>query len=529
MLGLIFDSPLWMVVPIVAPLVAGLIAFVWNQRLGAWLCLLAASISLVASICLTARVASFGTCFYVMGGWEAPIGIVLRADGLSCMMLLLCSMIGVLVSIYSLDYFDFGLKSSKSGRIPSGEMFWPLWMLLLSALSGLFVSGDIFNLYVTLELMTLTAVGLIALAEGAATIQAAMRYLFAALTGSMLYFLAVSVLYGKFGLLDLRLLSMAIESEGSVSDPALKTALLLMMVGLMLKSALFPFHFWLAPAHSAAPAPASAILSGLVVKGSFYILLRFWFELCPSALALHVGWIPAVLGSIAIVWGSIQAIFAERLKLLVAYSTVAQIGYLFLVFSLARPDAASAFGPWAGCLFLAVSHALAKGAMFLSAGVILKTAKQDRIQDLPKVAARLPLTFFTMGLASVALMGLPPSGSFVGKWMMLNGAFETKQYGYAVVIMLGGLLAAIYLYRVLEAAFTKPVADGPVLEDPDAASNAIPKRVWRMELAALLLSLLSLLLGIAPRPVLDLLHVGAPLSVEAVSLEAQPSEGRHGN
>jgi multicomponent Na+:H+ antiporter subunit D len=527
-LGLSFEDPLWMVVPIVAPLAAGLIAFVCNQRLGPWGCLLSTILCFVASCCLTARVATLGTSVYAMGNWEAPIGIVLRADGLSCVMLLTSSLIAVIVSIYSLDYFRIRPSSAKPFLMPTAAMFWPLWMLLLSALNALFLSGDIFNLYVTLELMTLTAVGLIALAEGAATIQAAMRYLFAALTGSMFYFLAVSVLYGKFGLLDLRLLAMAVESESSAAEPALQTALMLMMVGLMLKSALFPFHFWLAPAHSAAPAPASAVLSGLVVKGSFYILLRFWFELCPPALTFQAGWIPAGLGSIAIIWGSIQAIFAERLKLLVAYSTVAQIGYLFLVFSLARSSAPAGFEPWAGCLLIAVSHALAKGAMFLAAGVILKTAKQDRIADLPEVAPRLPLTFFAMGMASVALMGLPPSGSFMGKWMMLVGALETKQYGYAAVMILGGLLAAVYLFRVLQAAFAEPAADGSDPEDPHAASKVIPKRVWRMEIAALVLAVVSLLLGIAPRPVVDLLRVGSPFSVEAGMLETHSPENNDG-
>ena len=529
MLGLSLESPLWMVVPIIAPLVAGLIAFVFNQRFGPWGCLLATMLCFIASCCLAARVATMGTCLYAMGNWEAPIGIVLRADGLSCVMLLMTSLIGVVVSVYSLDYFDLRPSAAMPFLIPSGAMFWPLWMLLLSALSALFLSGDIFNLYVTLELMTLTAVGLIALAEGAVTIQAAMRYLFAALTGSMFYFLAVSVLYGEFGMLDLRLLAMAVESESSAAEPALKTALLLMMAGLMLKSALFPFHFWLAPAHSAAPAPASALLSGLVVKGSFYILLRIWFELFPSALTLQAGWIPGVLGSMAIIWGSIQAIFAERLKLLVAYSTVAQIGYLFLVFSLARPAVAAGFEPWAGCLLIAVSHALAKGAMFLSAGVILKTAKQDRIADLPEVASRLPLTFFTMGIASVALMGLPPSGSFMGKWMMLCGALETNQYGYAAVIILGGLLAAVYLFRVLQAAFATPAADGSDPEDPGAASEVIPGRVRRMEIAALVLAVLNLLLGIAPHAVVDLLRIGSPLSVEAVLLETHSPESKDGH
>lgn len=529
MLGLSLESPLWMIAPIVAPLVAGLVAFVWSQRIGPWGCLLATILCFVASCCLTARVATSGTCDYAMGNWEAPIGIVLRADGLSCVMLLMSSLIGIIVSFYSLDYFGVRPSRAKPFVIPSGAMFWPLWMLLLSALSALFLSGDIFNLYVTLELMTLTAVGLIALAEGAATIQAAMRYLFAALTGSMFYFLAVSVLYGKFGVLDLRLLAMAVESESSAAEPALKTALLLMMTGLMLKSALFPFHFWLAPAHSAAPAPASAVLSGLVVKGSFYILLRFWFELCPPALTLQAGWVPAVLGSIAIVWGSMQAIFAERLKVLVAYSTVAQIGYLFLVFSLARSGAAAGFEPWAGCLLFAVSHALAKGAMFLSAGVILKTAKQDRIADLPEVASRLPLTFFTMGIASVALMGLPPSGSFMGKWMMLCAAFETGQYGYAAVMILGGLLAAVYLFRVLQAAFTKPAAGGNDPEDSGAACGVIPGRVRRMEIAALVLAVLSLLLGVATGPVVDLLRVGSPWPVDAVAIETRFPESRDGH
>jgi len=308
---------------------------------------------------------------------------------------------------------------------------------LWAALNALFLSADIFNLYVSLELMGLAAVALVALTKGADALTGAMRYLLVSLLGSLFFLLGVALLYHSFGSVDIALLAERMEPS-----PAVWAAMGLMSAGLLLKTALFPLHFWLPPAHASAPAPVSALMSALVVKASFYILLRLWLEIFPltnAALAQFLG----LLGAAAVLWGGLQALRQTRLKLLIAYSTVAQIGYLFLAFPLA-----SIIG-WKGALYILLSHAAAKAAMFMAAGNILHFGGHDRIADLDRVVQRLPLSITAFALAGVSIMGLPPSGGFIGKWLLLEAAIRSAQWWWGIILILGGLLSAAWVFKVI--------------------------------------------------------------------------------
>jgi multicomponent Na+:H+ antiporter subunit D len=484
----IADVP-WAVWAIVLPLAAATAAFVCRRHL-AWLGVVTSLTVSATVIGLTWQVWQFGPWRYSVGGWGAPLGIDLYADGLSVLMLLMTAIIGVCVSVYAVGYFaDRSAKANDELGALHRDYFWPLWLFLWAALNALFLSGDIFNLYVTLELITLSAVGLVTLACSPMANAAALRYLLAALAGSLLYLLGVALLYASYGMLDIASLGRAMI-PGNVSAAAIA----LMTVGLALKTALFPLHFWLPPAHANAPAPVSAVLSALVVKASFYLLLRLWFDAFPAVITLNAGYLLGILGAAAIMWGSAQALVARRLKTLVAYSTVAQLGYLFLVFALATPGVTST--AWSGGALFAISHGCAKASMFLAVGNIQHAAGHDRIAEMDGIGRRLPLTLFTVALASVSLMGLPPSGAFVAKWVLLEAALETGHPWLAVVILVGGLLAAGYLFRILGQAFTPSATE---------ATLFVPRS---MEGAALALAVVALSLGLFSAPLLDLLHVG---------------------
>lgn len=506
------NSITWLIMPVTGPLALGFVAVVVGPRWGARLTLAASLTVVVSTGAITSIVWQGGPQSYPLGDWSVPLGIALYADGLTCAMLWMSAAVGSMVSVYGWGDFAESRARRRSGT-PGAEhaSFGPLWLLLWSALHGLFLSHDVFNLYVTLELLTLSAIGLVALAGTRAAVEAALRYLLAALVGSLFYLASVALLYGAYGTLDIATLHAA-----AVDDRSLKAALLLAMLGLMLKSALFPFHFWLPPAHGSAPAPVSAMLSALVVTGSFYVLLRLWFDLFPQDLVRPVALLPAMLGAAAVVWGSVQAIVAKRLKMLIAYSTVAQIGYLFLVFGLATPHLSTGRAAWSAAVLFALSHGLAKGALFLAAGTILRVAGHDRVRDLSDLSRRLPVTFFAIGAASVTMMGLPPTGAFAAKWVMLKAAFDGGHVALAVVIVAGGLLAAGYMFRVLAAAFARPDDD----DDDDAA--ALAGRTPRaLEYAALALALASLLLGLAASPVIELIEIGSPFT-QAIAGEAGP-------
>ncbi len=419
---------------------------------------------------------------YVLGGWSPPLGIALRADGLALVMILAVAVVILGIGVYARADFRTpdGVREARAPLV-----FWTLLLAIWGSLNLVFVSGDLFTLYVALELLTFAAVPLVSLDGKADTLRAALRYLLYALLGSVFYLLGAVLLYGAYGTLDIQLLS-----ERIGPDPATLAAAALMTAGLLAKTALFPMHLWLPPAHAGAPAAASAVLSGLVIKGSWFLVVRVWFDVMPGVVTAPSAELLAAFGAGAILVGNVVALRQERLKLLVAYSTVAQIGYLFLMFPLAFDAAAGALargGALTGGMLQAISHATAKAAMFMAAGLLYLSLGHDRIAGLAGAARALPVTVLAFALAGIALMGLPPSGAYAAKKLFFAAADASGQWWWETVLDVGGLLTASYVVLVLAHAF------GP------AASPVEPKkRVARVaELAALALALCSLAIGLA--------------------------------
>jgi len=439
----------------------------------------------VAAGLLLFGVATQGALHYEVGGWSAGLGIALRADGLSALLLMMTALVALAASVYASAYF-----STVSER----ARFWPLWLLLWTSLNALLLSGDLFNLYVTLELLGLSAVALASLGGKRAAVAAALRYLLVGLLGSMMFLAGVSLIYAGYGTLDLATLARVVE-PGPVAWPALA----MMTTGLLLKTALFPLHFWLPPAHASAPAPVSAVLSALVVKAAFYLVLRLWLDVFANVVTPAAANLLGVLGAGAVLWGSWRALQAERLKLLAAYSTVAQLGYLFLFFPLllAMPPGPGRELAAGGLVMLALTHGFAKAGLFLAIGIIQQRCGHDTIRELDGTAQRLPATTLAIALAGVALIGLPPSGAFLGKWQLLAGAIATGQWVWLVVTAIGSLLAAAYIFRVLGHAFGhRPYPNQPV---------TVAREEWP---ALLLAAMAALVLGLAGAPVWGLLEIG---------------------
>lgn len=452
--------------PVALPLGGALAALLWSRqrvRVG----LGAGAATLCVTVILTWHVAADGPLTLALGGWDPGLGIALRADALSLSLLLMSNLVALGAGIYASGYFNDTAKQTR---------FWPLWLLLQTALHALFLSRDLFNLYVTLELLGLSAVALAALGGGRKSVHAALRYLMLGLLGSMAFLAGVALLYAAYGTLDLVALGADLRPE-----PAAWLALILMSTGLLIKTALFPLHFWLPPAHASSPAPVSAVLSALVVKAAFYMLLRFWLDLFQPVLNPAASWLLGLLGAGAVIWGSWNALRAKRLKLLAAYSTVAQLGYLFLFFPLldALPEGAQREAAFGALVLLALTHGFAKSALFLAAGVVEQRAGHDRIADLSGTARTLPVTTFTLALAGIALIGLPPSGSFLAKWQLLSSAFASGQWLWVPVVGAGSLLAAAYVFRVLGHAFGQGEGVGRVLAR------------GRQEIPALMLALIA--------------------------------------
>jgi multicomponent Na+:H+ antiporter subunit D len=409
-------------------------------------CLLTGGLALIALF----EVAQRGTVIHILGGWEPPLGILLRLDSLAAVFIGMTAVVGIFISLYAWWYFR--AQEATSGGFP---LFWPLWLFLWAGLNALFLSNDLFNLYVTIEVIGISAVALAVLSGKTAALVAGLRYLLAAIAGSMAYLFGVALIYGSTGTLDLGLL-------GQVLEPGTTTtfALLVITLGLMIKKASFPFHFWLPPAHSSAHAPVSAILSALVVKAAFYILLRLWTEVFGVSLTYAVGQLIGLAGAIAVIWGSWQAFMQTSLKLIVAHSSVAQLGYLLMIFPLLilAPGVAAGSADWLAPAWTAgvyqvMAHAFAKASFFLSAGIIVMALGHDHIESLRDLVARLPMTALAIGIAGVSLIGLPPSGGFIAKWMLLKGIFLSGQWWWAPAVLAGSLLTAGYVFMILRLAF----------------------------------------------------------------------------
>ncbi|OYW33132.1 MAG: NADH-quinone oxidoreductase subunit J [Rhizobiales bacterium 12-66-7] len=402
---------------------------------------LAAGLAIVCALCF--EVARSGAPLaYFLGGFRPPLGVGLRADGFSAFMLGVTAVVMVAAGLFAMT-----APKADTPRMPLA--FWMLLLGVWSALNLVYVADDLFALYVALELLTFAAVPLVCLDGRAQTIAAALQYLLFALFGSVLYLLGAALLYGTYGTLDILLLAQRAHGE-----PALLAALALMTAGMVAKAALFPFYLWLPAAH--------AVLCGVF------------------------------------------ALRQARLKLLIAYSTAAQIGYLFLMFPLAAASAgAGVWGAiaWTGGALHLVSHALSKAAMFMAAGVIAETLGHDRIAQLSGVGRIVPISVFAFGLGGLSLMGLPPSGGFVAKVMLLTSAVQQGAWWIAVVILLGGLLAAGYVLRVLL----------PALQRPHAELVPVPVARWR-EMVALALALGAVALGFVPLQPAAFLAIGRPAS-----------------
>jgi multicomponent Na+:H+ antiporter subunit D len=320
-----------------------------------------------------------------------------------------------------------------------------------------------------------------------------MRYLLLAILASLAYLLGISLLYSVHGTLDLYLIGGALEGGA-----AALVAFGLISAGLLLKTAIFPLHVWLPGAHASAPGPVSAVLSALVVKVSLVLLYRLWFFTGTELDTARAGTLLGVLGAGAVVYGSVAAFLQPRLKLLVAYSTVAQLGYLMLVFPLAGALA------WKGALYQLLSHGLAKAAMFLAAANVLHVFGTDRLDRLGGVDRHAPASLFAFALAGVSIMGLPPSGGFLAKWMLLQAAFDQGAWGWLALLVVGSLLAAAYVFRVLAAIFSS--------ERPEREAEAGPPLRALMSVTPLVLALLAVAAGFTAAPVLALIEVGSPFA-----------------
>jgi multicomponent Na+:H+ antiporter subunit D len=452
------------VLQVVVPMLLAPVVAVLHPRGLAWAAATAASLmALAIAAFLTAGVISGEEFRYALGGWEPPYGIELRVDAFSALVLLLVtgsSSLALLAGKQSLD------QAIEQQRQP---LFYAAWLLVVAGLAGILVSADAFNIFVFMEISSLASYIVIAGGTDRRTLPAVFKYLLMGTIGATFYLIGVGLIYMMTGTLNFADMELRIH-EVADQRPILVAAGFI-TVGLALKAAVLPLHVWLPNAYTYAPHAVSAFLAACATKVSLYVLLRFDFVVFQQNLTGHDQQFAAYLmplAVLAILFGSAVALFESNIKRLLAYSSVAQIGYILLGASLVSIGGVSA------SLLHMFNHALAKGALFLAVMAIAMRYSQLDLRHLAGAAKRMPWTLSALVVAGLSLIGVPGTAGFISKWYLVAAALEEGALGIALVavIVVGSLMAVVYIWRIVEAAWFAPADESS--DNPGASVREAP-------------------------------------------------------
>jgi len=423
-----------------------------------WLAACAASLMAFAiAIALTGMVLNEGVISYAMGSWPAPYGIQLRVSPFSALLLLIVTGASSVALIAGRDQLHMG---------PDGEpLFYAAWLLALAGLAGIVVAGDAFNIFVFMEISSLSSYVLIAGGTDRRALPAVFKYLVMGTVGATFYLIGIGLIYMMTGTLDLADMEARIGGVGELRP--ILVAAGFVTVGLALKAAMFPLHVWLPNTYTYAPNLVTVFLAACSTKVSLYVLLRFDFLVFQQNLAQHdlqFSLFLTPLALIAILIASGVAIGERNIKRMLAYSSIAQIGYILLGASLV-----SVIGLTAGIAHM-FNHALAKGALFLAVACLATRVGLLRIENVQGIAKQMPFTMMAFVLAGFSLIGVPGTAGFISKWYLIGAAMNEGTLGVVmvIVILVSSLMAVIYIWRVVEAAYfsEKPQGQSVVGEAP---------------------------------------------------------------
>jgi multicomponent Na+:H+ antiporter subunit D len=399
------------------------------------------SVSLIASIMGLVQVLLNGAMHYYLGGWIPPIGIEYVLDHLSAFMAVLITFIAFLSMIYSRSIF---LKDMPDKIVP----LYSLLLLLMAGLAGIVVTGDLFNVYVFLEIASLAAYAVMAIGSQKAPV-AVIRYVIIGTLGACFYLLGVGFLYFSTG--SLNMADVARLLPGLSESRLIILAAVFIVTGMTLKMALFPFHIWLPDVYTYASSGVVAFVAPLMTKVGAYVLIRMLISVFPANYLTEVFPIMPVVGwlaAAAIIIGSVMAIAQKDLSRMLAYSSIAQIGYVALGIGLGNSLGLI------GAMLHILNHAFMKGCLFQVAGAIRYRTGLWQIPKLAGLGRKMPWTMGAFTVAAISMIGLPPAAGFFSKWYLVRGSIDAHNWVFVVVILLSSLLNAVYFFRILEKVYT---------------------------------------------------------------------------
>ena len=456
------------ILQVVVPLIAAPLMVLLRHGGAAWLLAVGVSwTSLVVALALLAEVSGGGLISYALGNWPPPWGIEYRVDAVNAYLALIVSVIAAVVAVY--------MRRSVEAEVPRERhyLFYTMYALCLAGLLGISVTGDAFNLFVFLEISSLSTYVLIALGRDRRALMAGYQYLIMGTIGATFFVIGVGLLYLETGTLNLA--DMAARLPRVTDARPVLAALAFITVGISLKLALFPLHLWLPNAYAYAPSAVTAFLAATATKVSVYVLLRFYYSVFGGSTvfeALPMAEILLGFSLAAMFIASTVAIFQGDVKRMFAYSSVAQIGYITLGVSLA-----SATGLTAGLVHV-FNHALTKGALFLLLGGIALRIGAVRFEAIGGIGRAMPFTSFGIVLGGLSLIGVPATVGFVSKWYLVLAALERGAWWIAFAVVTSSLLAVVYVWRFVEVAYFR---------EPDARVSALREAPASMLVPAWLL------------------------------------------
>ncbi len=430
---------------LLAPLFAAIAVSLLGGRWGSVclpIVLAALGLSLAVSVALLGQVAAGGEVVYKLGGWPRPFGIEFRIDPLNALLLIVVTTVSLLTAIYSIR----AATTETPDKLPQ---FYTLFLLLVTGLLGMTLTGDAFNLYVLVEVASLTSYALIAMHSKRAVL-ASFNYVIMGTMGASFYLLGVGYLYIKTGSLNMVDIGEILRGSGLYGSKTILVALMLILVGLWIKMAFFPLHGWLPNAYAYAPSSTSCVLAPLVTKVTVYVMVRMMMTVFgPEYIFSFLEWSPIVvwMAVIAIVAGSIMALAQINLKKMLTYLIVAEVGYMVGGVWMANETA------FVGAFYHVVSDAFMTLCLFLAAGAIIFQTGKHTIPEMEGLFRKMPWTMVGFTIAGLSMIGVPPTCGFFSKWYLISGAMEAGHWGYVVALLFSSLINAILFFRIFEVAY----------------------------------------------------------------------------
>lgn len=459
---------------VIIPLLAAPLCLLFRSKRMAWAIALCATwASFFVSILLAIHVTTIGPLSYNIGGWPAPWGITYYIDTLNAFVLLIVSGMSAVVLPYAAKSVDNEIDSS------SQPYFYSLLLICIAGLLGITVTGDAFNIYVFLELSSLSSYALIGMGPRRRALTAAYQYLIMGTIGATFILIGIGLLYSLTGTLNIQDLAHQLRANDILNsnNRTLLTAFAFLTVGLSLKLALFPLHLWLPNAYTYAPSVVTIFLAATATKVAIYMLLRFCFCVIGNGTIFQMTLAKIILipALAAIVVASIVAIFQYDIKRMLAYSSIAQIGYMVLGISFATTT-----GLTAGILHM-FNHALMKGLLFMVMGAVSYRVGSVYINDFRGLGKTMPWTMAAFVVGGLSLMGVPMTTGFISKWYLVKAALENGWWDVIILILLGSLLAVVYIWRVVETAYFNPSHENE--EDMGEAPLSLLIPMWSLVIA----------------------------------------------